>query len=65
MQLQRQSWIGTRQAVIQWCWELLQVKPYIEGTCGRDVDVEMKLMESVKDVITFYLEVLLEGDLEE
>jgi hypothetical protein len=64
MQLQMQSWIGTRQAVIQWCWELLQVKPYIKGTCGRDVDVEMKLMESVKDVITFYLEVLLEGDLE-
>jgi hypothetical protein len=65
MQLQRRTWVGTHQAVVQRYWKLLQVKPYVEGTCGRDVDIEMKFVESIEDVVTFRFEVLLKGNLEE
>jgi len=50
------------QAVVQRYWKLLQVKPYVEGTCGRDVDIEMKFVESIEDVVTFRFEVLLKGN---
>jgi hypothetical protein len=42
--------------------EVIQVQPDVERADGRDLDFQPQLFKSLEDVISFRLEMFLEGD---
>lgn len=44
---------------------MLKIKPNVKRACGRDVNSEPHGLESLQDMITFHLEVPLQGDLKQ
>ena len=52
-----------RQAGVERSGQLLEVEPDVEGCLGRDVHVQVELVEPLENVVALGLEVALEGDL--
>jgi hypothetical protein len=55
------SW--TYKSIIQRRRELLQVEPDVECTSRGDIYIKAQLMQALENMITFHLEVLLQGNL--
>lgn len=55
--------MNTHQAVVQRGRKLLEIEPNVEGALWRDLDFEMKLLETREDVVALRFEMLLESNL--
>lgn len=55
--------MGTNQAIVEWCRQLLQVEPDIKGGSRGDIDVEVKIVKSLEHVVTLCFKVLLQREL--
>lgn len=53
----------THQSVVQRGRQPLQVQPDVESRRRRDVHVKVQVVETLQDMVSLLLEVLLEGDL--
>lgn len=63
MQFHGRIQMNAHQAIIQRRWKFLDVEPYVESARGRNIDIEIKFAESLKDIVPFCLEMSLEGNL--
>lgn len=59
MEVRRKS----HQSVVQGCRQVGQIEPNVEGTGGRDVHIKLHIMQPLKNMVSFRLEVLLQGNL--
>ena len=53
----------TYEAVVQGWWKATQVQPDVERADGRNLHFQPQFLKSLKDVVSFCLEMFLEGEL--
>ena len=56
-------WGMTHQTIVQRRRQFLKVEPNVEGAGGRNLDLEVKILETLEDMVTLCFEVLLECEL--